>query len=121
MTTLSMHRITLITSKREKEFHMGIRYRYEKNSANEDLETFFKNVRHGNKLDSNIHTYFLPKLTEEEMELIEKKDPKYLTTLRSPYPIKQVSVVDVPTKNATPEYVECLCYRSTVAIENKSS
>ena len=114
MTTVSMHRTILITSQHEKDYCMG--KQYEKNSVNEDLETFFENVRNGNSVDSNLYTYFLPKLTEEQMELVEKKDSNYLATFSSPS-----WIVDKLTKYETSKYVECICYRSTLVIENKSS
>ena len=51
-----------------------------KESINEDIESFFETLRQGKEITSCATTYFLPKLTEEELELVAKKDPNYLKT-----------------------------------------
>ena len=49
-----------------------------KDSVNDDLESFFEDLRLGKEPDERVYTYFLPKLTEEEMKLVEQKDTNYL-------------------------------------------
>ena len=57
-----------------------------KDSVNDDLETLFEEIRLGKSFDTNslneVNTYFYPKLTEEELELFQKKDPSFLETLQ---------------------------------------
>ena len=47
-------------------------------SVNDDLESLLEDLRLRNEPKEKSFTYFLPKLTEEEMELVERKDPIYL-------------------------------------------
>ena len=51
-----------------------------KDSVNDDLESLFENIRLGKEQYEEVYTYFLPKLTEEELELVEKRDTCYLET-----------------------------------------
>ena len=53
---------------------------WQKESVNDDLESFFEAIRLGKEPDENVRTYFLPKLTEEEMELVKRKDRRYFET-----------------------------------------
>ena len=48
-----------------------------KDSVNDDLETLFENIGLGREPNESIDTYFLPKLTEEELELVSESDSKY--------------------------------------------
>ena len=48
-----------------------------KDSVNDDLESLFENIQLGKEPDDYVKTYFLPKFTEEEMELVES-DSKYV-------------------------------------------
>ena len=52
----------------------------EKDSVNDDLESLFENIRLGKEPDELVGTYFLPKLTEKELELVERRDTTYLQT-----------------------------------------
>ena len=52
-----------------------------KDSVNDDLESLFENIRLGKEPDEVVcETYYFPKLTEEELELVEKRDTCYLET-----------------------------------------
>ena len=51
-----------------------------KQSVNEDLESLFEDILLGKEPDEWINSYFLPKLTEEEMSLVGRKDRSYLQT-----------------------------------------
>ena len=47
-------------------------------SVNEDLEAFFEDLQLGkHKSNDDILAYYLPRLTEEEMALVEAKDQNY--------------------------------------------
>ena len=50
----------------------------EKDSVNDDLESLFENIRLGKEPDEFVVSYFLPKLTEEELELVERRDGELL-------------------------------------------
>ena len=49
-----------------------------KDSVNDDLESLFENVLLGKEPDERVNTYFLPKLTEKELELVERRGTSYL-------------------------------------------
>ena len=57
----------------------------EKDSVNDDIESLFEDIRLGKERAEWIHgliffTYFLPKLTDEEMRLVDRKDTSYFET-----------------------------------------
>ena len=82
MTTFSIQKYNLITHEEMKDYYLGKR-----ESFNNDLETLFENLQ----LDENINrfrkTYFLPKLTEKEQELVTRRKKTvftlYIRTLRA--------------------------------------
>jgi len=78
MTTISMGRWELITKERMESYCMG--KNAEKASVNDDLESSFDNLRLGKEPDEQNWTYFLPKLTQEELDLVENRDSSYLET-----------------------------------------
>jgi len=51
---------------------------YWKESVQEDLESFFDKLKIGKEKRAEVATYFLPKLTNEELKLIEMKDQDHL-------------------------------------------
>ena len=54
-------------------------------SFNDDLEALFENIQLGEEPDDSVTTYFLPKLTEQELELVEREDEDFLRTFRDFY------------------------------------
>ena len=51
---------------------------YWEESIQEDLESFFEKLKIGNEKRKDVATYFLPKLTNEELKLVELKDENHL-------------------------------------------
>ena len=78
LTGIYMRRWNLITKEAMEKYCKG--EKNEKDSVNDDLESLFEDLRLGKEPKKRAWTYFLPKLTEEEMELVEKKDTSYLKT-----------------------------------------
>ena len=89
-----------------------------KDSVNDDLESLFENIRLGKEPDEKVETYFLPKLTEEELELVEKRDPRYLQTFRSLNP--DVDETEMMLSESDSKYVRGVSSRKTFVIENSS-
>ena len=87
-----------------------------KDSVNDDLESLFAYIRLGKEPDEFVNTYFLPKLTEEELELIEEKDPSYLKTFKFPYP--DVLEFEMMLSESDSKYVYTWGWRKTFAIKN---
>ena len=55
----------------------------QKESIDDDLEAFYRDLQHERISESSSHTYFLPKLTEKELQLVDKNDLNYFKTFRS--------------------------------------
>ena len=89
-----------------------------KDLVNQDIESLFKNIRLEKELDEKVWTYFLPKLTEEELELVERRDTSYLQTFGSPNP--DVLKIDMWFSKSDSKYVYGLARRRTFVIQNSS-
>ena len=83
------------------------------------MTIFFERLRLGIELDREVDTYFLPKLTEEEMELVETKDSSYLQTFFLPNPDRTENEMNF--SGADSKYVQGWCGRKTYTIENTQS
>ena len=99
-TKLQTSRQHLITKELMEEIYMGEYYNGKHTSGNmftnksvfEDLESFYKNIkfRSYRRACTNrygdahyVQSYFLPKLTEKEMKLVEHKDKTYMATFEN--------------------------------------
>ena len=115
VTKLYMRRWKLIT-KEKMESHSkgeeGVRH----DSVNDDLESLFENIRLGKEVNKRTSTQFLPKLTEEELELVERKDTSYLQTFSwgNPY----VDETEMMLSKSDANYVLGISKRETYIIEN---
>ena len=78
LTINYMERWKLITKKEMLEYCSG--KFHPKESINDDLESFFEDLRLDKKPTDDVVTYFLPSLTDNELELVEQKDPNYFET-----------------------------------------
>ena len=116
VTSIYMWRSNLITKEAMEKYCKG--EEDEKVSVTDDLELFFKDLRLGNKPDKEALNYFLPKLTEEEMVLVKKKDKSYLKTFHWPDP--DVEEAEINLFESDSKFVRGLGYRETFTIENKS-
>ena len=74
LTSIYLQRLKLITKEKMESYCKGANSI--KDSVNDDLESLFENIRLGKDLDEEVQTYFLPKLTEEEIELVERRDTR---------------------------------------------
>ena len=77
VTCIDMFRWGLITKETMENYCNEIEF--PRKSVNEDLESLFKNIQLGKRLD-DVHGYFFPKLTKEELELVERKDKHCFST-----------------------------------------
>ena len=110
VTSVHLWRKNLIT-KEAMENHC----REEKSdSVNDDLESLFENLRLGKEPEKNVPTYFLPKLTEEELKLVEQRDQRYLKTI----PFGDVPETEMMLSESDSKYVNARGRRSTFTIEN---
>ena len=94
-----------------------------KNSVNDDLDVFFEDLRLGNEPEERVDTYFLPKLTQEELELMERKDESYRDTFNFPFIYwedEDVSDSEMKMSESDSKFVRGLGKRKTFTIENLS-
>ena len=78
VTTLEMSRRDLITKEKMIKYCKG--KEGEKESVNDDLESFFEDIRLGKQPNNWVETYFLPTLTEEELDLAEGNIQDFMKT-----------------------------------------
>ena len=89
LTTLCMERQNLITKEKSKAAYEG-KLKNERDwkdyegSINDDLESLFNHLQEISSLeevkDEELYSFFLPKLTDEELALVEKKDREHMDT-----------------------------------------
>ena len=80
MTNIAMRLDRLITRETMENTCKG--KDFEENSVNDDLDTFFEDIRLGKMSNNYVRTYFLPKLTKEELDLVERKDEDFMHTFQ---------------------------------------
>ena len=103
--------------------------RPDQGSINDDLESFFESfpnevensfdmVQNEYRRSEDIRSFFLPKLTNEELKLIEEKNQDYLNTFgrfNSFYGISpDVDVEEMKKSDSKDKYVHCPCLRRTI-------
>ena len=78
VTNITFWRDRLITKERMENYYKG--KERETRSVNDDLEVLFEDIRLGKETDDQVHTYFLPRLTVNELILVERKDKHFMAT-----------------------------------------
>ena len=78
MTNIYMWRSRLITFEKMENFCKG--EEDEKESVNDDLDSFFEDICLGKEPEDEALAYFLPKLTRKELKLVERKDSDFMHT-----------------------------------------
>ena len=117
VTILLIRRYNLITKETMESFCEGKKLR--KDSINDDLESFFEKLRLGYEPHEDVGTYFLPKLTDKELKLAEKKDFDFFQTFDSLNP--DVDEALMKASESESKFVQGYCWRSTFVIENELS
>ena len=91
LTTISQERERLITKEATEEYYdRKIQYSYDstmrhgpwniKISVNDDLESLFEDLKIGRKVKKLEWSYFLPELTEKDLQLVETRNESHLKT-----------------------------------------
>ena len=102
--------------------------RPDQGAINDDLESYFENFPHPDdrfhrqneyyQIGKDIRSFFLPKLTDEELKLIEEKNQDYLNTFgrfNSFYGISpDVDLEEMKKSDSKDKYVHCTCLRRTI-------
>ena len=118
VTRIYMWRDRLITKEKMENYCKGKEEK--KLSVNDDLETLFENIQLGEKPDDDIWTYFLPKLTEHELELVERKDEDFMKTFYDEMDA-DVDKAEMAASESDSKYVHGWSRRETFTIENSSN
>ena len=90
---------------------------HEKESVNDDLDFLFEAIRLGKELDGTVNTYFLPMLTENELELVEQKNSNYLKKFRRAN--VDVEEAEMKLSKSKSKFVYSWGVRRTVTIDPK--
>ena len=116
VTSIYMQRHKLVT-KETMENHSEGKTR-NKQSINDNLESFFVDCRLGKEPDNDdVDTYFLPKASEEELKLIAREDSKFMLSF-SMCGDPDVSEAEMEASESDSKYVFIKCSRRTFTIEN---
>ena len=113
VTKVFRWRYNLITT--EKMFSYCKGKEYPRQSVNDDLDLLFEAIQLGKKPDDVVATYFLPMLTENELNLVERKDIHYLQTFASINP--DVNEAEMKLSKSNLKFVYSRGGRKTFTIE----
>ena len=115
VTNISMERVCLITKEDMENFCNG--NERQKESMTDNLESFFEDIRVGKATDADIGTYFLPKLTDEELEMVERKDEDFMDTFWNSMDDADVREAKMKLSESNSKFVLGYGWRGTATIE----
>ena len=93
----------------------------ETDSVNEDIDLFFEDILLGREPNDRAVTYFLPKLTEKELELVEKSDLGYLKTFMVSGRKVDVEKAEMNLSKSDSKFVKSFALRETFIIKTSLS
>ena len=121
-TRVFMSRLNLVTKETVKKAYKGAmqndkNWKYYQGSINDDLETFIINMQDQKSIKEEMAgSFFTPKLTEEEMKLVEVRNEEHLRTY-SAHSVFQlnpdVDVDEMKRSNSRSKFVHARCIRMT--------
>ena len=86
-------------------------------SVNDDLESLLEDLLLGKEPTDRVEIYFFPKLTKQELKLVEKKDKKFMNTFGT-HLYADVSKADMEASESNSKFVHGYGGRRTFTIEN---
>ena len=117
LTMLNMWRFKLITKEKIKKAVEGklktelYWNRYE-GSINDDLERFFINLKNKKEVKyESVESFFTPKLTNEELKLVQEGNEEHLKSYS--YRNPDVDVEEMKKSDSKSKYVHGACWRMT--------
>ena len=126
LTTLAMFRRNLTTKEKskqavERKLENRPLWRRYKGSINDDLDSFINDLQNSNEVeDEYVQSFFTPKLTKEELKLVEEKNEEHMRTY-SKYFNADVDVEDMKQSDSKDKYVHSACRRKTVHLTLESN
>ena len=124
-----MRRWKLITKETVKKAYQGKLkndedWKYFEGSIHDDLETFFDNLQDRKKIKNEfVWSFFTPKLTEEELKLVEERNEQHLSTYwhhflgRNP----DVDAEEMKKSDSPSKFVKAHCRRWTKTLTLESN
>ena len=114
LTNITIMRGHLITKEFMELFCKG--KQVEEESIHYDLESYIEAIKLGIEQADYVNTYFLPKLTQKELDLVAMKDPNYLKTFQASNPDVPEAVMKLSESSS--KYIYAYCWRRTIKIEH---
>ena len=109
-----MRKDFIIATQKADAYFMGTHH-YFKESINDDLESFFKDLQNGQEPRNWVPTYFLPKLNNKEVKLAQSNDQDFCET----FMFYGSNATEVEMKLSKSNlFVRGRCCRETGTIEN---
>ena len=124
LTRLSMWRRDLVTKETVKKAVEGKMkndeyWIKEEESINDDLESFLINLQNQKEVkQESVRRFFTPKLTNEELILVQERNEEHLRTYWIHYDGNNpdVDVEEMKKSDSNSKYVHGRCLRSTIAL-----
>ena len=124
VTMLHMWRKNLITKEKAKEASEGKlknekNWKYQEVSINDDLEMFLTNILNSKEIkEEKVYSFFTPKLTKEELKLVEVKNKEHLKTYGYHYDgvDPDVDPEEMKKSDSKSKYVHGTCVRRTFSL-----
>ena len=124
LTMLNMVRFNLVTKEKVKKAAEGKLkndedWEHYEGSINDDLERFFKNLQNQKEVKLEyVPSFFTPKLTNEELKLVQEENKEHLNTYLDYYNGKNpdVDVEEMKKSDSKSKYVHGSCVRFTIPL-----
>ena len=117
---LNMWRINLVTKEKVKKAYKG-ELKNEKGwklyevSINDDLERFLIDIQNQKEVkEEDVQSFFTPKLTNEELKLVQERNKEHLETYAFLYP--DVDVEEIKKSDSKSKFVHGRCTRKTIPL-----
>ena len=121
VTYIHMYRSELITSEKMLKYctlQITADHLQKNRSVNDDFDLFFEDLRLGKEPDNFVELYFLPKLTAEELKLVEQKDENFMDTFYTNNP--DVEKTEMAASESKSKFVYAWGRRITYTINYSS-
>ena len=124
ITELRMWRNNLVTKETVKKAYQGKLkndpdWNSFEGSIHDDLETFFNNLQDRKKIkDEIVGSFFTPKLTKEELKLVEKRNEQHLSSYSDHFYGRNpdVDAEEMKKSDSSSKYVYGQCLRWTTLL-----
>ena len=117
VTTISITRQQLITKEKMENYYK--REQWAEESVNDDLESLFEDLQFCSEPKNHVQTFLIPKLTSEELKLVERTDSTYFET----FCFRCSRDADVPenemnASESDSKFLFAFGFRKTYTVEN---